>query len=87
MQLVAYGAQDVYLTGNPQITYWKVTYRRYTNFAMESIENPRNRQRLPMAPWLASCWMLKAMPPMAKASETQPTIIVIQFGEKNTRYA
>ena len=25
MQLVAYGAQDVYLTGNPQITFWKVT--------------------------------------------------------------
>ena len=33
MQLVAYGAQDVYLTGNPQITFWKVTYRRHTNFA------------------------------------------------------
>ena len=31
MQLVAYGAQDVYLTGNPQITFWKVTYRRHTN--------------------------------------------------------
>ena len=38
MQLVAYGAQDVYLTGNPQITFWKVTYRRHTNFAMESSE-------------------------------------------------
>ena len=38
MQLVAYGAQDVYLTGNPQITFWKVSYRRHTNFAMESIE-------------------------------------------------
>lgn len=38
MQLVAYGAQDVYLTGNPQITFWKVTYRRHTNFAIESIE-------------------------------------------------
>ena len=38
MQLVAYGAQDVYLTGNPQITFWKVTYRRHTNFAVESIE-------------------------------------------------
>ena len=37
MQLVAYGAQDVYLTGNPQITFWKVSYRRHTNFAMESI--------------------------------------------------
>jgi hypothetical protein len=42
MSLVAYGAQDVYLTGNPQITFWKVVYRRYTNFAMESIENPFN---------------------------------------------
>ena len=38
MQLVAYGAQDIYLTGNPQITYFKVVYRRHTNFAMESIE-------------------------------------------------
>ena len=38
MQLVAYGAQDIYLTGNPQITFWKVVYRRHTNFARESIE-------------------------------------------------
>ena len=38
MQLVAYGAQDVYLTGNPQITFFKVVYRRHTNFSMESIE-------------------------------------------------
>jgi len=38
MQLVAYGAQDVYLTGNPQITFFKVVYRRHTNFAVESIE-------------------------------------------------
>ena len=38
MQLVAYGAQDVFLTGTPEITFWKVSYRRYTNFAMESIE-------------------------------------------------
>ena len=44
MQLVAYGAQDVYLTGNPQITFWKVSYRRYTNFAMESIEQTFNGQ-------------------------------------------
>ena len=42
MQLVAYGAQDVYLTGNPQITFFKVVYRRHTNFAMEAIENPFN---------------------------------------------
>ena len=38
MQLVAYGAQDVYLTGNPQITFFKVVYRRYTNFAIETIQ-------------------------------------------------
>ena len=44
MQLVAYGAQDVYLTGNPQITFYKVTYRRHTNFAMESIEQTFNGQ-------------------------------------------
>jgi len=44
MQLVAYGAQDVYLTGDPQITFWKVTYRRHTNFAMESIEQTFNGQ-------------------------------------------
>ena len=44
MQLVAYGAQDVYLTGNPQITFWKVTYRRHTNFAVEAIEQTFNGQ-------------------------------------------
>jgi hypothetical protein len=38
MQLVAYGAQDVFLTGNPQITFFKIVYRRHTNFAIESIE-------------------------------------------------
>jgi hypothetical protein len=44
MQLVAYGAQDMYLTGNPQITFWKITYRRYTNFAIEAIEQTFNGQ-------------------------------------------
>jgi hypothetical protein len=44
IQIVAYGAQDVYLTGNAQITFWKVTYRRYTNFAIESIEQTFNGQ-------------------------------------------
>jgi len=42
MQLVAYGAQDIYLTGNPQITFFKVVYRRYTNFSMEAIEQTFN---------------------------------------------
>ena len=42
MQLVAYGAQDIYLTGNPQITFFKVVYRRHTNFAIEAIEQTVN---------------------------------------------
>ena len=42
MQLVAYGSQDVYLTGNPQITFWKMVYRRYTNFAMEAVDQTFN---------------------------------------------
>ena len=42
LQLVAYGAQDVYLTGNPQITFFKVVYRRHTNFSLESIQQSIN---------------------------------------------
>jgi hypothetical protein len=42
MQLVAYGAQDIYLTGNPQITFFKVVYRRHTNFSMEAISQTLN---------------------------------------------
>ena len=42
MQLVAYGAQDIYLTGNPQITFFKVVYRRHTNFSMETIVQTLN---------------------------------------------
>ncbi len=34
--------QDVYLTGNPQITFWKVVYRRHTNFSMEAVEHTLN---------------------------------------------
>jgi len=37
MQLVAYGAQDVYLTGNPQVSFFQAVYKRHTNFAMETI--------------------------------------------------
>lgn len=36
LQLVAMGKQDIFLTGNPQITWFKMVYRRYTNFAIES---------------------------------------------------
>jgi len=42
MQLVAMGAQDVYLTGNPQITFFKVVYRRHTNFSKEAIAQQWN---------------------------------------------
>jgi hypothetical protein len=42
MQLVAYGSQDVYLTGNPQITFFKIVYRRHTNFSVEAIEQTFN---------------------------------------------
>ena len=38
LQIVAYGAQDIYLTGNPQITFFKIVYRRHTNFSMETIK-------------------------------------------------
>ena len=40
IQLAAYGNADVFLTGNPQITFWKMVFKRYTNFAIESIEQP-----------------------------------------------
>ena len=42
IQLVAYGAQDVMITGNPQITFFKIVYRRHTNFAMETIQQVYN---------------------------------------------
>ena len=46
MQLVAYGAQDIYLTGQPQITFFKSVYRRHTNFAMESIQQTVNGSKV-----------------------------------------
>jgi hypothetical protein len=42
MQLVAYGTQDVYLTVDPTITFWKAIYRRHTNFAMEAMNQTLN---------------------------------------------
>lgn len=39
IQLVAFGAQDIYLIGNPQITYFKSVYSRHTNFCIESISH------------------------------------------------
>ena len=42
MQLVAYGAQDVFLTGSPKVTFFQAVYKRHTNFAMETIEQTVN---------------------------------------------
>lgn len=36
LELVAKGKQDLFLTGNPQVSWFKMVYRRYTNFARES---------------------------------------------------
>ena len=47
MQLVAYGAQDIYLTGNPQITFFKVVYRRHTNFSDGIHRTDHQRQCCP----------------------------------------
>ena len=38
IQLAAYGAENLYIMGNPQITFFKSVYRKHTNFAMETIE-------------------------------------------------
>jgi hypothetical protein len=37
IQLVAKGIQDIFITENPQITYFKIIYRRHTNFSSEEI--------------------------------------------------
>jgi hypothetical protein len=37
INVVSYVSTDLYLTGAPQITYYKMVYRRYTNFALESV--------------------------------------------------
>lgn len=44
IQLAAYGEQDVYLTGNPVMSYFKYVYKRYTNFAIETIEYPMDSE-------------------------------------------
>ena len=41
LSLISYGSQDIFLTGNPQITHFKSVYRRYTNFSIECIEDVR----------------------------------------------
>lgn len=38
IEISTYGSQDIFLTGTPEITFFKVVYRRYTNFSMESVK-------------------------------------------------
>lgn len=40
IQIAAYGYQDLFLTGTPQITFFKSVYKKHTNFAIESIKLP-----------------------------------------------
>jgi hypothetical protein len=35
IELVSVGAQDVYITGEPQVSFFRQNYKRYTNFAMK----------------------------------------------------
>ncbi len=43
MQLLVWGNQNLYINGNPSITYFKKVYKTYTNFSMESIRVNFNR--------------------------------------------
>ena len=47
LQLVSYGAQDVFLTGSPQVTFFRSLYRRHTHFAIESIRTTLMEQAVP----------------------------------------
>ena len=38
LQLAAYGAENKYLMGNPQITFFKIVYKHHTNFSIESVD-------------------------------------------------
>ena len=55
IQIVAYGAADVFLTGMPQITFFKIVYRRYTNFAIENIEQTFSGTKVASGVYLIYC--------------------------------
>ena len=58
IQLKAYGAQDVYLTGNPQFTFFKEVYRRYTNFATDYVT--QSIEGSPQFGMLSNCTIAKS---------------------------
>lgn len=39
MQLVAYGAQDRYLTGDPEVTFFRTTYEPFAHFSAANFES------------------------------------------------
>ena len=40
IQIVSQGSADLFLVGSPQITFFKIVYKKYTNFAIENIVIP-----------------------------------------------
>ena len=58
MQLVAYGAQDLFLTKDPQVTYFKIVYRRHTNFSTETIR--QNFTKTPNFGTKTTCFLSQA---------------------------
>jgi hypothetical protein len=90
LQLVARGKQDVFLTGNPQITWFKMVYRRYTNFAIESMPmyfdgDPDFGKRLSCliprrGDLLGPIFLEVTLPPITLAGTTDPVSYVNAIG-------
>ena len=80
MQLVAYGAQDIYLTGNPQITFFKVVYRRHTNFSMESIRQTLNGGHTGVTGGTATCTVSRNGDLVNKVFVTAPALASVTDG-------
>lgn len=84
LQLVARGRQDAYLTSNPQFTFFKHVYRRYTPFAMESIPiefdgTPNFGQRISVviprkAELLSSLFLEVELPPIPQPDPLNPSL-------------
>ena len=80
MQLVAYGAQDIYLTGNPQITFFKVVYRRHTNFSMESIRQTLNGGHTGVITGTSTCTVSRNGDLVNKVFVTAPALLSVTDG-------
>ena len=90
LQLVALGKQDVFLTGNPQMTWFKFVYRRYTNFAIEAVEmySDNKPDFGKKVSWLVPrsgdllgpCILEIELPPLFLASDNSPVSYVNSVG-------